>query len=183
MPIESALRQWALQTSLKGVPRAMRADSCPSRWLWWFGTMGFLCLAFWQCGKLIEQFLQHNYAVTEAILTEKHDVDLHDVIEPVFTFCNLNPFDGNANIAIDKLGLYQLAYYTNFITYLTHCDGCPGARPTKHISIEFEIRWKFRMLWFRIYSTDHNDILHTSRQWHCRDVCKISLWSAAYILH
>ena len=22
----------------------------------------------------------------------------------------------------------------------------PGARPTKHISIEFEIRWKFRML-------------------------------------
>ena len=125
MPVESTLRQWALQTSLKGVPRAMRTDSCPSRWLWWFGTMGFLCLAFWQCGKLIEQYLQHNYAVTEVILTEKHDVDLHDVIEPVFTFCNLNPFDGNANIAIDKLGLYQLAYYTNFITNLTHCDGCP----------------------------------------------------------
>ena len=24
--------------------------------------------------------------------------------------------------------------------------GFPGARPTKHISIEFEICWKFRML-------------------------------------
>ena len=23
---------------------------------------------------------------------------------------------------------------------------CPGARPTKHISIEFEIRWKFKTL-------------------------------------
>ena len=26
------------------------------------------------------------------------------------------------------------------------CNPDPGARPTKHISIEFEIRWKFRML-------------------------------------
>ena len=59
----------------------------------------------------------------------------------------------------------------------------PGARPTKHISIEFEIRRKFRMPYVWIYSTDHNDILHTSRQWHCRDECKISLWSATYILH
>ena len=24
--------------------------------------------------------------------------------------------------------------------------GQPGARPTKHISIEFEIRWKFKTL-------------------------------------
>ena len=29
--------------------------------------------------------------------------------------------------------------------------------------------------------TDHNNILHTSRQLHCRDVCTISLWSADYI--
>ena len=33
-----------------------------------------------------------------------------------------------------------------------------------------------------MYSTYHNEILHTSWQLHCRDVCKISLWSVAYIL-
>ena len=32
-----------------------------------------------------------------------------------------------------------------------------------------------------MYVADHNDILHTSRQCHCRDVCKISLWSVEYI--
>ena len=37
----------------------------------------------------------------------------------------------------------------------------PGARPTNDISIEFEIRPKFAVLWFKMYSTDHNDILHT----------------------
>ena len=40
----------------------------------------------------------------------------------------------------------------------------PGARPTNDISIEFEIRPKFAVFWFKMYSTDHNEILHTSRQ-------------------
>ena len=48
----------------------------------------------------------------------------------------------------------------------------PGARPTKHISIEFEIRWKFETLLFQIYSTD---------QLHYRNVYKIVLWSAEYM--
>ena len=58
--------------------------------------------------------------------------------------------------------------------------GCHGARPTNAISIEFEQNLEF---WFKIYLIDHNEILHTSRQLHCRDVCKISLWSAKYILN
>ena len=56
-----------------------------------------------------------------------------------------------------------------------------GARPTNDISIEFEIRPKFEVPWFEIHFTDHNEMLHTSRQLHCRDVCKISLWSAKCI--
>ena len=59
----------------------------------------------------------------------------------------------------------------------------PGARPTNDISIEFEIRPKFAVLWFKIYSTDPNDILHTSWQCNCRDVSKISLWSVKHILN
>ena len=58
-----------------------------------------------------------------------------------------------------------------------------GARPTKGNSIEFEIRSNFAVLEFEICSTDRNEILHTSRQCNCRDVCKISLWSAEYVLN
>ena len=36
---------------------------------------------------------------------------------------------------------------------------------------------KLGALKFKIGFIDHNEILHTSRQFHCRDVCKISLWS------
>ena len=34
-----------------------------------------------------------------------------------------------------------------------------------------------------MWSSDHNEILPTSRQLHCREVCKILLWSVQYILN
>ena len=48
-----------------------------------------------------------------------------------------------------------------------------GARPTKHISIEFEIRWKFKTLYCKIYAADHNDILHTSLSWRVQNIVVI----------
>ena len=47
---------------------------------------------------------------------------------------------------------------------------CLGAHPANDISIEFEIRPKLAVLLFEKYSSDHNEILHTSRQCNCRDV-------------
>ena len=62
-------------------------------------------------------------------------------------------------------------------------DVLPGARLTIDISIEFEFRSKLGAFQFKICFTNHKKILHTSRQLHYRDVCKISLWSVEYILN
>ena len=51
----------------------------------------------------------------------------------------------------------------------------PGACPTNGILIEFEIRPRYAVLWYKIVFTNDNEILHTLRQCNCRDVCKISL--------
>ena len=59
----------------------------------------------------------------------------------------------------------------------------PGPRPTNDISIDLEIRSKFQVQWFKMYSTDHNKILHTSWQCNCCDFSKISLWSIEYIFN
>ena len=54
-----------------------------------------------------------------------------------------------------KADIEVCEWIINFISYFTIRAGSvliyvnktgPGARPTKHISIEFEIRWKFRTL-------------------------------------
>ena len=59
----------------------------------------------------------------------------------------------------------------------------PSDRPTNDISIEFELKWKFAMLLLITCSVDRNRIFYTSRQLHCRDVCKIQLWSVDHILY
>ena len=78
--------------------------------------------------------------------------------------------------------------FFNLLASTLHADGIapysddqPGARPTDDISIEFEIQSKFAVLRLKIYWTDHNKILHMSRQCNCRDVCKIVLWSVKHI--
>ena len=63
------------------------------------------------------------------------------------------------------------------------CIPRTGARPTNDISIEFEIRPKFSVLWFKICSTDHKEILYTSRQLHRREVCEISFCSVKHVLN
>ena len=59
----------------------------------------------------------------------------------------------------------------------------PGTCPTDGILIEFEIRSQFAVLWFKICSTNHRKILHMSQQCYCRDMCKILLWSAKYVMN
>ena len=92
-------------------------------------------------------------------------------------------------VFIDVLSVAEMArgdyYWRRHKQGSPHCLGCcwSGARPTNNISIEFKIRPKFAMFRFKINFTDYNEIMHTSRQCYCRDVCKISLWSVTHILN
>ena len=52
--------------------------------------------------------------------------------------------------------------------HITH----PGPHPTDDILIQFEIRPRFEVFWFKMFSTDRNKILHMSRQCNCHDMCK-----------
>ena len=53
--------------------------------------------------------------------------------------------------------------------------------PPNDISIKFEIIPKFKVLWFKMCSSDHNVILHTTQQL-LSFLCKILLYSVEQIL-
>ena len=77
---------------------------------------------------------------------------------------------------IDDVLLFQfenqvLRLWGNINWYM---KSIPGARATNGISIEFKIRSELRAIYFKINLIDHNEILHTSRQWYSRGVCKNS---------
>ena len=49
---------------------------------------------------------------------------------------------------------------------------------------DFDQIWsKFGVLWFKICSINQNEILLTSHQCCCCDMCKILLWSAEYVMN
>ena len=58
----------------------------------------------------------------------------------------------NENISYSNWNLLEMTFSAMSVHVMEHveqqqwCYNTSGARPTKHISIEFEIRWKFRML-------------------------------------
>ena len=62
-----------------------------------------------------------------------------------------------------KFSCLDLNYPTPFSSVIGW-HGFPGPRTTYDISIEFEARTKFAVIWFKMYSTDHNEILHMPRQ-------------------
>ena len=83
-----------------------------------------------------------------------------------------------------KVGVFSVRWPFNSGCLIWHLGVISsGARPTNDISIKFKIWPKLAMLWFKIYHTDHNEILHTSRQLHCRDMCKISLGLVEHIIN
>ena len=124
MPITRTFRQCALQTSLKGVPRALKAEKCPNKYLWWISTALFLGLAGWQVERLVDGYLQYNYAIKEIKLSEQEGTYVSEVINPAFTFCNLNPFHGDALFTMEKHGLKDLSNYTDSVEESTKCVGC-----------------------------------------------------------
>ena len=59
----------------------------------------------------------------------------------------------------------------------------PCTCSTNSILIKFEIWSKFTVFSFKMWSADHDKILYMSWEFYCRDMCKISLWSAECILN
>ena len=139
MTIASTLRQCALQTSLKGVPRALKAEKCPNKYLWWISTALFIGLAVWQVERLVDGYLQYNYAIKETRLSEKEGTHTSEVINPDLTFCNLNPFHGDAYSTMERHGLKDLFYYKHSVKNLTECVGCSDDDRELHSMVRREL--------------------------------------------
>ena len=70
---------------------------------------------------------------------------------------------GTDCIAKSVIRIQQNAISSYFDCGLNTTSAMSSRRPTNDISIEFEIWPQFAVLWFKVYSTDHNEILRTSQ--------------------
>ena len=123
------LRILFASTSVKGVPRAVKAPTQPLRVLWVISTFLFLALAAWQVAAITIQYLAYEYLtrIIEGVLSETTD-DHIIVVAPAITVCNLNPFSGNASEITTRNGYTRVKEFAELVKLKTApCSHCSQA--------------------------------------------------------
>ena len=140
MPMKEEVRDWALLTSLKGVPRAIKSKLRVLKVIWYISTALFVLLALYHVILLTVMFLHYDFT------TQFHEEDFEIKSEgnapiylPSVTICNLNPFSGNASSAMATLGLPRLATFRDVVRRVTECDGCPDDNLNLLLSEQHEL--------------------------------------------
>ena len=119
--VKAMLTHSFLNTSIKGIPRAVRADRRTSRVLWTVFTLGFISVSAFQSVGIASYYLKFEYHTFSSQVSTKSG---SGTPHPSVTICNLNCFAGNASRTIKDLGLMDLGTYERMIETITACKGC-----------------------------------------------------------
>lgn len=127
MAIREEVRSFLQQTSIKGIPRAVKAKRKFLKVLWIISTFAFLSLAFWQVTELVSEYL--TYPTTTVMEETNVGIEHTDSViqTPVLTVCNLNSFAGNTSHLMRDLGLPTLAQFRSLVINMTTCPECDHA--------------------------------------------------------
>ena len=97
----------------------------------------------------------------------------HDDRNDYSSYCKYNTV--NHVIGLKKYSNYTYSGEHSPVMYLWG--------PTNVISIKFKILSKFAVLQFKMCPTVHSEILHFSRQYYCREMCRLLLRSVKYVMN
>ena len=122
--VRTELLRLATTTSIKGLPRAVKAERPVLKVLWAVSTSVFIGFVIWQAIELVTEYL-HFETVTmmkEINIDEGDNID--EMPEPDITVCNLNPFAGNYSAIVAEEGIPSLEAFKRIVINATTCEDC-----------------------------------------------------------
>ena len=121
MVIKQEFERFCQTTSMKGIPRAAKAEHQGVRATWILAVILMVALASYQVTMLVLEYLDYpSYTITNEKIF--HPVDDKPVL-PTLTVCNENPFS-SLKPPVSGYGLPTLEEYYNKIDHLTRCPNC-----------------------------------------------------------
>ena len=128
-----SLKNFALKTSVKGIPRAVKSKSRAMRILWSMSVIGFLAAACYQSFTLTTEYLAFPVTTT---LTE-YSVELLGLTErsvqlPDISICNTNPFGSDVDRMQDVPTVKE--FYER-VSNITLCNECSASQKQNMDSI------------------------------------------------
>ena len=116
------LKEFAVTTSVKGLPRLVKSRSRPVRLLWTVSINGFLAIEILQATVLTIDYL--NYGTTTTSVEYRTDLRCftkNRVYLPDVSLCNTNPFGGQASMVQDVPTLKE---FYDQVMNVTSCHNC-----------------------------------------------------------
>ena len=118
------MKRFALTTSVKGIPRAVKTRSKPMRLLWMVCIIGFLTVAIVQAVVLTIDYLGYGTITTIYEYQPKGFTTNRDLL-PDVSLCNTNPFGGHARMV---RGVPTLKEFYDRVMNVTKCDNCSSSQ-------------------------------------------------------
>ena len=119
--VRRVLKQSLLATSVKGIPRALRAERILLKCVWAISAATLITAAIYQSALIIINYIKFDY------ITYISDASMEtgaNNLNPALTVCNLNNFEGNTSDIIKERGMTPLRDYVELVEELTKCPSC-----------------------------------------------------------
>ena len=121
MVVKKEVGNFCQTTSLKGLPRAFKAEHKGTRVAWTLAVILMLTMACYQVTMLVLEYLDYpTYTVSHEHTF--HPIDDQPVL-PTLTLCNENPFS-TLKPPVNSYGLPTVEEYYSIIDALTQCVNC-----------------------------------------------------------
>ena len=116
------IHSFCLNTTIKGVPRAHKANRRGLKILWAISVASFLSVALYLTINLAIEYFRYDFI--SSIQERTINVTSPDAYKlyPDITFCNLNPFSGNADNVTAHYGLPTLQEYARAVHEMGECN-------------------------------------------------------------
>lgn len=148
------LQRFCQTTSVKGIPRAAKAEHKGICVTWMIAVVMMLSLASYQVSMLIIEYLEYpTYTVTnENVMHPHHDKP----VLPSLTLCNENPFS-SLKPPVSIFGLPTLDDYYNLVDQMTQCPGC-DAQATQNMMLMNKLM-RTQTAYFQNLGVEHSQLL------------------------
>ena len=119
--VKEEFTRFCQTTSIKGIPRAVKAENIGVRLTWIISVFAFITVGIFQTYCIIAEYLKYSsYIFTHERIFDPHE---NGAVIPTITLCNENPFS-SLKLANESLETQTLDEYYVFIDQATQCPGC-----------------------------------------------------------
>lgn len=171
MSARGVLKQTLQTTSLKGIPRAVKARSAFLRTVWTVAVIVFLSMCLFQVVTIVKEYLEFETVTTREETPIGNNWTGDGELFPRALVCNLNPFSSNQSNY--KNGFPTPVEYAEKVINMTICEECTEAEK-KEMDLVRDVLLRSRSYYQHVGKQKASEVSHQSIVIECKVLLRVT---------